>query len=147
MREARKESDMKKINGIENALLLDLEEARELSAAFVRLVVWEGYVYSAQWMTEDVLRPVVGWGLWRVGMMDGLGLLVTDEVKQEMDAELARRRAVLSGQEVKLGVGHDDGGCRGGEGDDAGVLCAGCDADDVCRVDGADAVGGVCDGD
>lgn len=72
---------MKKVKDIENAVLLDLEEARELMKDGVRLVVWEGCI---QRQYNDVPLPVRGCELWYVGTMDGMPLCVTAEVKSEL---------------------------------------------------------------
>lgn len=72
---------MEKINGIENALLLDLEEARELMKDGVRFAVWEGCI---QKQYADAPLPVHGCELWYVGSMDGMPLCVTVEVKSKL---------------------------------------------------------------
>lgn len=78
---------MEKINGIENALLLDLEEARELIEDGVRLVVLEGCIRRQY---SDAPLPVHGCELWYVGNMDGMPLCVTAEVWAELQQSLSR---------------------------------------------------------
>ena len=72
---------MEKINGIENAVLLDLEEARELMKDGMRLVVLEGCI---QQQYANAPLPVHGCELWHVGTMDGMPLCVTTEVKSKL---------------------------------------------------------------
>ena len=74
-------TNMKKVKDIENAVLLDLEEARELMKDGVRFVVWEGCI-QRQYSNDPL--PVHGCELWLVGTMDGMLLCVTAEVKSKL---------------------------------------------------------------
>ncbi len=72
---------MKTIDGIENALLLTLREARELMVQRSRFALWKGFVYRQHWINP---KPVDGTRFVILGRMASVALCVTEKLWRDV---------------------------------------------------------------